>query len=69
VERTLVKISNPKSVTNHYLFEMDFKFRHMHPGMKVERKLSDFFVEKRKQNENVKTKTEICRTETETEFF
>jgi hypothetical protein len=37
--------------------------------MKVERKLSDFSVEKWKQNENMETKTEICGTETETEFF
>jgi hypothetical protein len=37
--------------------------------MKVERKISDFFVEKRKWNENVKMETEICGTETETEFF
>jgi hypothetical protein len=28
--------------------------------MKVERKLSEFSAEKRKQNENMKTKTEIC---------
>jgi hypothetical protein len=32
--------------------------------MKVERKLSDFSVEKQKQNENMKTETEICETET-----
>jgi hypothetical protein len=32
--------------------------------MKVERKLSDFFVEKLKHIENMKTETEICRTET-----
>jgi hypothetical protein len=37
--------------------------------MKVERKLSDFSVEKWKHNENMETKTEICETETETEFF
>jgi hypothetical protein len=37
--------------------------------MKVERKLSDFSAEKRKWNENMETKTEICGTETETEFF
>jgi hypothetical protein len=35
-------------------------------GMKVEWKLSDFSAEKRKQNENMKTKTEICGTEMET---
>jgi hypothetical protein len=38
-------------------------------GMKMERKLSDFSAEKRKQNENMETKTEIRGTETETEFF
>jgi hypothetical protein len=38
-------------------------------GMKVERKLSDFSAEKRKRNKNMKTKTEICETEMETEFF
>jgi hypothetical protein len=37
--------------------------------MKVERKLSDFSAKKRKRNENMKTKTRICRTEMETEFF
>jgi hypothetical protein len=37
--------------------------------MKVERKLSDFSVEKRKWNENVKTETEICETETKWKFF
>jgi hypothetical protein len=37
--------------------------------MKVERKLSDFSAEKRKRNENIKAKTEICGTEMETEFF
>jgi hypothetical protein len=37
--------------------------------MKVERKLSDFFAEKRKRNENMKPKTEICGTEMETNFF
>jgi hypothetical protein len=37
--------------------------------MKVERKLSDFSTEKQKQNENMKTKTEICGTEIEREFF
>jgi hypothetical protein len=37
--------------------------------MKVERKLSDFSVEKWKQNENMETKTEICGTEMETEFL
>jgi hypothetical protein len=37
--------------------------------MKVERKLSDFFAEKWKWNENVKTETEICGTEMETEIF
>jgi hypothetical protein len=31
--------------------------------MKVERKLSDFSAKKRKWNENMKTKTEICGTE------
>jgi hypothetical protein len=36
-------------------------------GMKVERKLSDFSTQKWKWNENMKTKTEICGTETE--FF
>jgi hypothetical protein len=38
-------------------------------GMKVERKLSDFSTEKWKWNENMETKTEICETEMETEFF
>jgi hypothetical protein len=38
-------------------------------GMKVERKLSEFSAEKQKRNENMKTKTEICRTEMETKFF
>jgi hypothetical protein len=38
-----------------------------HLGMKVERKLSDFSAERRKQNENMKTEMEICITETE--FF
>jgi hypothetical protein len=37
--------------------------------MKVERKLSNFSSEKGKRNENMKTKTEICGTEMETEFF
>jgi hypothetical protein len=37
--------------------------------MKVERKLSDFSAGKRKRNENMETKTEICVTEMETEFF
>jgi hypothetical protein len=37
--------------------------------MKGERKLSDFFAEKQKRNENMETKTEICGTETETDFF
>jgi hypothetical protein len=37
--------------------------------MKVERKFSNFFAEKRKQNENVKIETKICGTEMETEFF
>jgi hypothetical protein len=37
--------------------------------MKVERKLSDFSAEKQKWNENMKTKTEICGTEMDTEFF
>jgi hypothetical protein len=32
--------------------------------MKVERKLSDFSVEKLKHNENMKTETKICRTKT-----
>jgi uncharacterized membrane protein len=32
--------------------------------MKVERKHSDFSAEKRKRNENMETKTEICGTET-----
>jgi hypothetical protein len=36
-------------------------------GMKVERKLSDFSVEKQKWNENMETKTEIYGMETE--FF
>jgi hypothetical protein len=35
--------------------------------MKVERKLSDFFAEKRKRNENVKMEMEILGTETD--FF
>jgi hypothetical protein len=35
--------------------------------MKVERKLFNFFMKKQKRNENMKTKTEICGTETE--FF
>jgi hypothetical protein len=33
--------------------------------MKVERKLSDFFAEKWKQNEYMKMETEFCGTETE----
>jgi hypothetical protein len=37
--------------------------------MKVERKLSEFFIEKQKQNENMKTKTEICGMEMETKIF
>jgi hypothetical protein len=37
--------------------------------MKVEQKFSDLFAEKQKQNENMKTKTEICGTEMETDFF
>jgi hypothetical protein len=37
--------------------------------MKVERKLSDLFAEERKQNENMKTKTEICGMKMETDFF
>jgi hypothetical protein len=37
--------------------------------MKVERKLSDFSEEKWIRNENMETKTEICETEMETEFF
>jgi nitrate reductase cytochrome c-type subunit len=37
--------------------------------MKVERKLSDFSAEKQKRHENMETKTKICETETETEFF
>jgi hypothetical protein len=37
--------------------------------MKVERKLSDFSAEKRKQNKNMKTKTEICGTEVEKEIY
>jgi hypothetical protein len=37
--------------------------------MKVERKLSDFSAEKRKQNEIMETKMEICETETETVFW
>jgi hypothetical protein len=37
--------------------------------MKVERKLSDFSAEKRKRNENMETKTEICGMEMETDFF
>jgi hypothetical protein len=37
--------------------------------MKMERKLSDFFAEKWKRNENIETKMEICRMETETVFF
>jgi hypothetical protein len=32
--------------------------------MKVERKLSDFSAEKRKHNEIMETKMEICETET-----
>jgi hypothetical protein len=39
------------------------------PGMKVERKLSDFFAEKQKWNRNMETKMEFCRIETETEFL
>jgi hypothetical protein len=35
----------------------------MELGMKVERKLSDFFVKKRKWHENMKTEMEICGTE------
>jgi hypothetical protein len=35
----------------------------------VERKLSDFSAEKRKQNENMKTETEICGMKTETDIF
>jgi hypothetical protein len=41
----------------------------LHLGMKVERKLSDFSAEKRKRNENMEIKIEICRTEMETEFL
>jgi hypothetical protein len=37
--------------------------------MKVEQKLSDFSAEKRKRNENMKTKMEISGTEMETNFF
>jgi hypothetical protein len=37
--------------------------------MKVERKLSDFSVEKWKQNENMKMETEFCGTEMETEIL
>jgi hypothetical protein len=37
--------------------------------MKVERKLFNFSVEKWKRSKNIKTKTEICGTEMETEFF
>jgi uncharacterized membrane protein len=35
--------------------------------MKVERKFFDFSAEKWKRNENMETKTKICRTKTE--FF
>jgi hypothetical protein len=38
-------------------------------GMKVERKLSDFSVEKWKRNENMKMETEFCGTKTETEIL
>jgi hypothetical protein len=37
--------------------------------MEVERKLSDFSAKKWKQNKNMKTKTEICGTEVETEIY
>jgi hypothetical protein len=37
--------------------------------MTVEWKLSEYSVEKWKHNENIETKTEICGTETETNFF
>jgi hypothetical protein len=37
--------------------------------VKVERKLSDFSAEKWKRNENMKTETEFCGTETETEIL
>jgi hypothetical protein len=37
--------------------------------MKVKRKLSKFSAEKQKRNENMKTKTEICGMEMETEIF
>jgi hypothetical protein len=36
---------------------------------KVERKLFDLFAKKLKWNGNMKTKTEFCGKETETEFF
>jgi hypothetical protein len=38
-------------------------------GMKVERKLSDFSVEKWKWNKNKKMETEFCGTETEMEIL
>jgi hypothetical protein len=45
------------------------RFMFSYVGMKVEQKLSDFSAEKWKQNENMETETEICKTETKTEFF
>jgi hypothetical protein len=44
-------------------------FRYIYIVMKVEQKLSNFSADKRKQNENMKTKTKICGTEIETNFF
>jgi hypothetical protein len=38
-------------------------------GMKMEWKLSKFSVKKWKQNEDMETKIELCKTEMETEFF
>jgi hypothetical protein len=35
----------------------------------VEQKLSDFFAEKRKQNENIETETKTCGMKTETEIL
>jgi hypothetical protein len=37
--------------------------------MKVERKFSEFFTEKRKWNENMETETEFCKTKTKWNFF
>jgi hypothetical protein len=41
----------------------------LHLAMKVERKLFNFSAEKRKRNENMKIKMEICETKMKTEVF